>query len=104
VNNSKRKIDYNALDLLCKMANISLTQEEKEYLIVQLNSIARLFDQISTHTTKKDSFSRRSTVLSEDNPFVFSNVEGILNNVPSKHENSVVCPVMRFQGKKNEES
>jgi aspartyl/glutamyl-tRNA(Asn/Gln) amidotransferase C subunit len=104
VNNNKRKIDHNALELLCKMANITLTQEEKDQLILQLNSIARLFDQISTHTTKKVSFSRRSTVLSEDIPFAFSNVEGILNNVPSKRENSVVCPVMRFQGKKNEES
>lgn len=104
MDNSNRKIDDHALNLLCKMANISLTQEEKEHLIIQLNSIAQLFDQISTHTTKKDSFSRRSTFLSEDNPSSFPNIEGILSNVPSKRDNSVVCPVMKFQGKKNEES
>lgn len=85
------------------MASISLTQDEEELLLMQLNSIAELFDQISVHTTMKESFARRSTILAEDVPQVFPAVEEILQNVPTKKEHSVVCPVMKFQGKKNDD-
>jgi aspartyl/glutamyl-tRNA(Asn/Gln) amidotransferase C subunit len=100
VESKERKIDQHALDLLCKMSSIALTQDEADQILIQLNKIADLFDQISTHTTMKDTFARRSNVLDEDIPQEFPSVHEILQNVPSVDGQAVVCPVMKFQGSK----
>lgn len=98
--NKERKIDQHALDLLCKMSSIALTQDEANQILAQLNKIADLFDQISSHTTMKDAFSRRANLVEDDVPQEFPSVDEILQNVPTVEGHAVVCPVMKFQGTK----
>ncbi len=97
---NKVKIDKESLVLLCEKAAISLSLEEKDELLNQLNSIADLFDQIRNLTVAKADFTRHETFLQEDKATIFKNVEEMENNVPLKEGKFVLSPVINYQGVK----
>ncbi len=92
------KITNEMLKAICRMASLSLTQEEQVDIIKQLNSIASLFDEVNT-SSDGINYLRTENYLAPDEPQLFQNIEGLMNNVPVKENNLVVCPVMSFKGK-----
>ena len=94
----KNKITNEMLKDICRMASLSLTPEEQVDIVKQLNSIASLFDEVNTTSEGIDHL-RTENFLAKDEPQLFQNTEGLMNNVPVKDKNLVVCPVMSFKGK-----